>query len=250
MTTLFSVALSVAEKVEMPHRGVSTGGSVTTLIDANTSTQDGLFNGGTLFIQSGSQANTYQRITRYLSDGTYTFATVAPAVAADARYTAVSLNINAIIAAVNSALRDIGQTLAEDSSLVVVANQAEYTLPAGVSNVRKVEDMAAAVPSVKYRWDEIGGKLRFSNGFAAAGSSLRLTYRAQHAPVSLAADVISNYVDASWLVSKSALLMMQDLERTSNDKNKWTAPIQRETQNELILRNPSNDLLQAKLAMW
>lgn len=250
MTTLFDIVLGVAEKTELPARGVSTGGSSTTLVDANTTTQDGLYNGGTLFVQSGGQASTYHRIKRYLSDGTYTIATVSPALAAGARYSAVTINLNTIISAVNSALRDIGQYLAEDSSLTVVSGQLEYSLPSGVSNIRQVEDITSNLPTIKYRWDEVSGKLRFRKGFAASGSTLRLTYRANHAAVALAADTVLAYIDIPWLISRATVIMLQDLERTSGDKAKWDIQIQREMATEMQIRNPAADMPTFKLARW
>jgi len=205
LTTLFDITLSIANECLPVQNGTATGGATTTLTDTARVGKTGYFVGGTLFFLDGPCANTFTRIAAY--DGTiFTFATQTAPVAGN-HYVACPPNITLedMIAGVNDALRDIGKTLADDATLVTVANQEDYTLPTGASEVRQVEIAQGLTAPYLYRrqnfWTEIAGKLRFRGGHipSSAGYKIRVTYRAPHAYVYLASAVISNYVSASWL---------------------------------------------------
>lgn len=205
MTKLFDIILSMASEALPVQSGTATGGSTTTLADANHPTQSGYFTGGTLFFLDGAAAGTFTRIDGF--DGSvFTFATqTAPGTASHYVAAPKSLSLDDMIGAVNEALATLGKTLADDATLTTVANQEEYTLPTGVSDIRQVEIATSLTTPYNYRpnhfWNEIAGKLRFRTRHipVTAGYKMRITYRAPHAAVYLATAAINDYVSANWL---------------------------------------------------
>lgn len=252
MTTLFDVILCLSDRVVQPHRGVSTDtGTTTTLIDKDTTTQDGYFNEGTLLIQTGTYLGTFHKVTKYLSTGTFTIATaVAGNIPSGVRYQAVPIPLDDMIAAVNGALREIGLVLAEDSTLTVVPGQYEYTLPSGVSDVRKIEDIISDIPVEKNRWTEIAGKIRFDVGFQPMGDNIRLTYKAKHAFVSTASASISSYLDINWVAVRSAILLIKQKLIRTGDRRKYEQLLSQLEWEEVTLRNPTPDMPIVRLARW
>jgi hypothetical protein len=237
MTTLFDVALPVAEIVHLPHRGAATVvGTATTLIDTVRATQNGYFNGGTIFIISGASAGKFSRISGY-NQGIFTFDTVTTLNGVGDRYAAVLAEISLydIISAINLALLDVGNLVKEDIQLTVVADQEEYTLPTGVSNLCRVETTQSTTTPYEYKeskhWDEIGGTLRFDTGYrpGAAGTKLRLTYLVPHVTVNVAADVIDSQISKASLVHFAVAKVYEEQYKASKDK-KYEAMINKEFQ--------------------
>ena len=258
MTTLFDVALPVAEIVHVPHRGIaSASGSTTTLVDAVRVTQNGYFNGGTMFIISGASAGKFSRISGY-NQGLFTFDTLTPTsnVAGD-RYIAVPAEISLydIISAINLALLDTGNLVKEDLNLTVVADQEEYTLPTGVSNLCRVETTQSTTTPYEYKeskhWDELGGKLRFDTGYrpGAAGTKLRLTYLTPHATVNVAADVIDSQISKASLVHFAVSRVYEEQYKASKDK-KYEAMINKEFQLGQALMNTADVPVVVHGSLW
>lgn len=197
MTTLASVTLDVAR--ELPGwavvEGEATGGSTTTLVDTNypwlvdgtNPPADDYYNGGTIWFMSGSNINLSAIITDWTkSSKTFTFGTLANAIVAGVAYAAAPKDWPLFILRqrVNLALARIGNVDQRNSTLTTVTNQQSYTLPVGVSNVRRVEvARSTSAPygfMVHHQWREIGGAVEFFEGFQpqTTGHTMRLTYAA------------------------------------------------------------------------
>jgi hypothetical protein len=103
--------------------------------------------------------------------------------------------------AVNAALQNLGPAPDKDTSLVSVAYQQVYDLPAGVYNVRRVEvresESEPYNPQLHLNWDERNGKLLFDPWHEPkqSGCTIELTYQ----PNTVTepdedADTISDYI--------------------------------------------------------
>lgn len=200
MTTLFDVLLGTARRVRSFKTGTATGGTTTTLIDTVYRVEeDDYFNGQTLFMLSGDNANISRSITDF-ANSTATL-TISPAlddapVAGD-RYLISQAIREDLVQAIAIALDEIGNVTNIDDSLVIVADQTEYTLPAGVSGISRVEIAGMTTGDYDYRivhnWDEINGQIVFDNGLPfSPGNTIRLYYNARHATVDADTDVVSD----------------------------------------------------------
>lgn len=199
-TALLAVARAVGETFE----GVATGGSTTQLIDTTQkNSMDDYFTGGTLFFISGTNAETTKIITDYANAARCFYFDTTGNVVAGVRYAACrnTYNRGDLLRAVNQALGEIGELTQHDDTLDVIADTEEYTLPAGIRNVVKVEvglDTTAPYGWMPYRyWMETNGSLIFAPGRAPATEDMpvRLWYNAQHALVNADTDVISDYIN-------------------------------------------------------
>ena len=87
---------------------------------------------------------------------------------------------------INQALR-AQKMMLEDESLSIVDDQVAYTLPSGVSDVRRVEivDSDGELNCVHEQWKEYDGTLRFDANIpdTGDGATLRLRYAGYHAVV-------------------------------------------------------------------
>lgn len=213
MTTLFQVLLDVARTCGVLVSGTATGGSTTTLVDTNRLEQDDYFKGGTLFFRSGTGLiNTTAKPTAYTgSSGTFTFATqTAPS--AGVLYSASNQSRDTLVQAVNLALTHMGVYTATDTSVALVNGTLEYDLPAGVSNVVRLEapvlydTIHSNLAYAKmYQWEEDNGKLRLKYPITGAyGEDLRIYYNCYHAEVNADADVISDLFNRQRLMWTAA----------------------------------------------
>ena len=255
MTKLFDILLSMAREALPVQNGASTASTTTTLTDSNHPSQSGFFTGGTLFFLDGAAAGTFTRIDSY--DGSaFTFATQTnPGTGSHYVAAPSSLSMDDMIGAVNDALAYLGKTLASDNSLVTVANQEEYTLPVGVSDIRQVEIATSLTTPYIYRpnrfWTEIAGSLRFrpSHIPGTSGFKIRVAYRSPHAAVYLATSSISDYISINWL--KWAALV--NLLRLRGNRGHYGDPEMKigweEAQGRLQQeRKPTADIVVVKLA--
>ena len=191
-----AILLDLAGLLGEVRRGTSTGGSTTTLVDASCTEPDKYFDGGTLWFLSGANIDKSVKVASYAaSTTTFTFETQT-ALVAGVKYAAAPsvYSRDMLLAALNSALIDMGLVMQRDESLVGVADQEEYDLPTGViaSNVKRVEVNG----DISYHWRALGGHLYFDAGYLpAADDEIVLWYAGQQASVSLDADVISDDIN-------------------------------------------------------
>ena len=188
MTTLASATLSLAKLVTDVVSGTATGGSATTLLDTARTEVDDYFTGGTIWFLSGNNAGKSAKITGWvLTTKTFTFVTPDAACAAADRYSVIPPDYprHQLIQAINQALEEIGPLPARNTTLVSVAEQEEYTLPAGVYGVLRVEVQYSTDTDSEfirnYNWEEMvsEGKLKFDPGYEPDEDDLviRLTYQ-------------------------------------------------------------------------
>lgn len=212
MTTLYDALLNLARRVRSVNTGVATGGTTTTLIDTvNRVEEDETFNGQTLFMLDGNNANTTHQIINFdNATSTITFSpAVTNAIADGDRYMVCRVVREDLVQAVNAALTEIGNVTKIDESLTVVADQTEYTLPAGIYNLVRVEVAASESADYaykrNYRWREINGKLHIPREFVETeGMKLRLYYNALHDNVDADADAIDAGIPLPLLTSVAA----------------------------------------------
>lgn len=212
MTTLFRAMKDLANRGPRTWTGTGTGGTITTLIDTVQRVEaDDNFNGMTLFVLDGDNENLTRRITDFVqATHTLTIGTAfANAMASGDRYLISQAVREDLVQAINAALTDIGDVTQVDTSLTVVNDQTEYSLPSGVCNVVRVEVASSASADYNYQkvfnWREINGSLYFTDelGFTP-GRTIRIYYNAPHALVDADADVISDGIPIALLVDVAA----------------------------------------------
>ncbi len=220
MTTLATALLRVAELITRIRTGVSTAaGTTTTLVDSALTEPADFWNGGLLWFLTGALVGKTAQISDYaLAGTTLTFPAQTQAPGAGSAYALANLEYPraALVSAINTALVEMGSLPNEDTSLSTVADQEEYDLPAGVSDVRKVEIATATAAPYRYfehrYWQEVpSGHLRIDpDYFPDSGYTIRLTYQAPHAAVALDADLISAYLPIEHLAYKAAVIAMRE----------------------------------------
>lgn len=225
MATLASATLDLARILGNVVENAATGGSTTTLIDTNfprISPPDDTYNRGTIWFISCTQTalnGTTAIITDWAqSTYTVTFATLSKTITAADTYALMDRDYprDVLRRSVNQALATLGGLTDEyeNASLVTVANQMAYTLPAGVYNVKRV-DVANSTTSpydyvTNYHWTEVDGKIIFDVGheYSTAGYQIRLFYHVQPTEVTTDAGSISSYYHpdlVKWVAATFAL---------------------------------------------
>lgn len=229
--TLFDIILRLAHEILVTRQGTATGGSATTLEDTAFHFQPDQFKDGTLFIlHDGAMRKIIEHTTEKF--------TISPAYTAPANgdayvVAAGDIPLDVMIAGVNASIRNMILP-GEDVTQVTVASQEEYTLPANVSHLFRVEIATSKTSPYGYapdfHWDEIDGKLRWPAAFAPGSDDMkmRLTFRKPHTEIVLETAVISNDVDLDYLhwsavqyCAKHGLRMVG-----SDTKHDWPAKIQ------------------------
>lgn len=227
MATLFSATLDLAKILGNVIESVTSGaGTTTTLVDTNfprTAPPDDAYNYGTLWFITGDLAGKTAVVTDWTqSSKTFTFATQTAAPGASKRYAFLDKDYprDVLRQAVNMALQTIGGVpdIYTLSTFVTVANQEDYTLPAGVYNVKKVEIATSTTTpyyyAPHYHWREIDGVIKFDTNTAptSAGYLIRLTYVVQPSELDDDADTISDYIHPDllkWTAAVHALMWKQ-----------------------------------------
>jgi len=220
MTTLFDITSIVAELCTDQHfNGIASVGNNSSLTDTVSipSVPDNWMIGGTIWFLSGLNAG-HSAVISANSLGTFTFPAQAQSCAAGDKYEVCrsTFNQGLLIRAVNQALVDMGLVINIDSTLVGVLNQIEYTLPAGVGDVRRVEN--GTLPSLvrNYHWTEYNGKLRFDYNFQpAALDTIAVYYKDPHPVLSLDTDIISGSIQPDYLKWCAAVYAL--VERENSD---------------------------------
>ena len=250
----FDAMLAAAKLVSENVESKATGGTVTTLIDTTLgTTKDDWWNGGVVFVRSGTyNANTALEVLDYTESSKTLIVSatnLAHAIASDNRYTLIrgTYHKQALLDAVNMALTEIGAVSQTDDTLLVTADTEEYDLPAGVSNVVRVQVGGSA--SEPYTWEtlhywrEMGTKLIFPNGKAPTsdGMPLRLIYNAPHAVLTADSDSIDSAIHPTrlaWLSGYHAVLERVRLVGADDQKTKDLMALMSSRVQEMAARFP------------
>lgn len=216
MTTFANAILDLA-RLLMPDtiQSAATGGNATTVVDNTRTEPDEHFNQGTIWMLSGNNAGKTGVITSWdLPTTTFTFPTMTLLNANGNSYAASpgTFPRDKLREFVNQARRTIGPVISENVALVTVADQEDYTLPAGVYNVLRVEVATELSAPYKFEpslnWEELGGEIRFDTDFAPDedGYMIRLLYRpVQVVDLTADADVVSDYLHTDLLKWEAAV---------------------------------------------
>lgn len=226
MATLASATLDLARILGAVVEGAATGGSTTTLIDTNfprIAPPDDTYNRGTIWLIACTQTalnGTTAIITDWAqSTYTVTFAALSKTITAGDTYALIDRDFprDVLRRSVNMALQSLGGLTDEydNASLVTVANQMAYTLPAGVYNIKRV-DVATSSSSpydyvTNYHWSEVDGKIVFDVGheYGTAGYQIRLFYQVQPTEATADTTSISNYYHPDLLKWTAAVHALQ-----------------------------------------
>lgn len=162
---------------------------------------------GTIWITTGARIGQMRRVTKN-PPGSLTFdALTGTLTAADkyAVFTGIYPLFN-LVQAINQAIEGLGPLGQYDETLVTVASQEDYTLPAAVQKLASVH--VAQFPTAPRRWREhrhwmqtAAGKLRFAPGWepGIAGQVIRLGHNAPHAALVLDADTLDRGIEVARL---------------------------------------------------
>jgi hypothetical protein len=229
--TLFDVVLRLAREITLVRQGKATDGTTTTLVDTNSDITAGTLLGGTMFLLGDT---IFRKISQH--DGrifTWSTAVTDTPDAGDSYAVADrDIPLDVMLAAVNSAIR--AMTLkSEDVTLKTVASQDEYSLPANVSGIYKVEIATSLTTPYGYEehfhWDEVGGKLRFPyNAPAGTDYLIRLTHRRPHTEITAEATAIPNDINLDYLHWSAVQIAAKYGLRVHNadPKRDWNGKIQ------------------------
>ena len=214
MTTVFDITLQVAKEVTDVIEGAATGGSTTTLVDTAllASQPADFFNNGKLWIKSGTHADKVFTVTDFTAGGTVTFALVTGAIVAGVRYAIIrnTYPFDQIMSAIQRAL-DSTFTIDSDGTLSGDGTTLVFTLPAGVSNVIRVEmqDSSGRRNTSNHVRELHNGTLRFDYGFAPNdGDVLVVYYKTPHPELVDYSTVIKDEINLDWLKHRAAVELL------------------------------------------
>jgi len=207
MTTLADIVLRVAREVTDVMEGAATSGAVTSLTDVTNLVQPNQYwDRGTLFIKSGTHAGKALPILGYASNK-ITFASLgASPVAANDRYSVMRgvYPWNQIATAITQALESTHVT-GDDATLTGDGTTLDFTIPAGVHNIKRVQFGRSSERLFSTHWREVNGTLRFDAGYApVSGDVIHIVYRKPHPDLSAYSDIISDEINSEWLKYKAA----------------------------------------------
>jgi hypothetical protein len=234
--TLFTVSLAVARMLEISEAGVATGGDADTLIDTTQLIHsDNHWNKGTVWIVSadGAPPEGEWGVIKDFDNGTSAI-TITTALGAsiadgDGYETALPLvPLSKIIASINRVLTSIQVPTIDDTSLEIVVNTTNYTLPDEIKrgSLIKVRYQTSTANAGTPGWKTISGWdiIPSAKGVAdtlelhrqyTAGRALELTYLVRHPAVYARADTFDEWVVVYSLGVHAAVaciksLMMRD----------------------------------------
>jgi len=232
--TLADILLKLAQNLKgLRYSTATADGSSTTLVDAFMDEPDDHFNGGTIFFLTGALAGKTSVITDWdETTHTFTFKDTGDAPMMDVAYAVFDANYkrDALIQAVNQALLELGPfpTITEDATFVTVANQEDYELPAGVTNVRQVYIATSITEPYNYAenlgWYVNGGVLYLDmNTPSTSGYVIKLFSEEAHDYVSLDDDPIMDCIHPhllAWVAAVHALITRTGVAENSEPHTK------------------------------
>ena len=199
MTTVAECMLDVVATLGGAFFGAAENGTTTTLKDSALA-PSGKYNGGTLWVLGGDNAGLCVKVTTHIGDPLTLNTTLTDAIAAGDEYAVAPgslFPLNELKAAVMQALQD-QPVMLTDGSLTTAEDTLRYTLPDGVSDVRRVayiddDDSYKVVLD----WYEIGNELVFYSQ-PEADLDLVLFYAGRHSWKELD-EHIDGSVPTNWL---------------------------------------------------
>ena len=227
MTTLFDATLQLAGRLHVLRAGTATGGSTTTVIDTTQRTEnDDTWNGGTIWVitdaggASDAPEGEWSTITDFDNGtSTVTMQAVSAAIASGDTYGIAGgrYPIDVLINAINNEIIKHQVMRYDITSLDIVADQSEYTLPAGIyeSNLVSVEE-ATSTDSDDNQWTPLNfsvetadagsqHKLIIHSRKVTAGNDIRLGYRYRHVPLYDADDEIDPAIPMELILDAAAM---------------------------------------------
>lgn len=264
MTTLYDALLDTARLCGIIKSGMTTlAGATNYLVDTNRYEPDDYFNNGTVFIRSGTHAGLSARVLDYTQANGYIYVdptgVVNFTVLNGIYYSITNENREALVQAINQALFDIGEYTAIDDTLAVLNNAHEYTLPAGVSHIKRIAVANRVDDPIEYHrayhWHEIGGVLYIDDViFQPEGNTIRVYYNKRHDEVNSDDDVIQSNIDTTWLAWAATYYFLRTRLQYSGNTDERENMLLQEAQakHEKYSRLSLNSRLErdANLARW
>lgn len=167
-----------------------------------------------------------------IANGTCTGLTAAPTSAnttagvAGPRYAAArgAYPWEGVLASIQTAL-DKTHVTGEDETLIGDGVTLEFSLPAGVYDVKRVEFERPSVTgyqSISTHWQEKMGKLRFDYGYPPVDDDIiHIFYRKEHDAISAYGDTIHAEINRDWLVLEAAKELLFWGAGMYGDKNEY-----------------------------
>lgn len=219
MATLFDVTLDLARHA----RGVKRykvsqiADSGLTMMSPTMHNISGEYVNGTLWVMTGTGKGKFARITRAANQRlTIEDAGITLAVNDTVMICPwIDFDLDNLIEAINSVLYKY-PILAVNDTLDWDSNQLVYTLPDGVSDVRKVEvenTLGNGTYTTSHCWIEKNGELHFhtAQGLYAEGGEMKIYYRKMHGEVYEATDEIDPTVDLTYLRNLAFLYLWRSV---------------------------------------
>lgn len=216
--------LNVARHVQDTYDGTTTAaGTTESVVDKALMRQNDYYKGGTIWITSGTYAGTVALITFQDGEGNIKFTpAVGVAIAsgvtfslAPAKFTRSMLKIACNMAMISE------ECMMKDDTLPVVSNQEEYTLPAGVKNIRRVQEAQSGASPYGWAknlgWEELNGTLVF-NSWAApgnAGYKLRIWYAGTPTEIAEATEINAG-IDLDHMMWRSIEFLWRNILEMNN----------------------------------
>ena len=241
MTTLFDATLQLATRLKILRVSTATGGSQTTIVDTKRTESIDAFNGGSYWVitdaggASAAPEGEFGRVTDWVnSTTTATIAAVTVAVASGDTYGIAtgSISLDMLIGAINDELVKHKVVRYDRTSLDVIADQSEYTLPAGIrqDNLLNVyeetdTDTSDSKPTplnFEVQTAATGSQhlLVIKSRGVTAGNDIMLEYTTFLSPLYLATDVIDDSLPIARILDSAAANALAISMRTNSKTNK------------------------------
>jgi len=224
MTTMFDAVLRLTNLLGVLRVSTATGGTTSTLLDTKRTEKDDTYNGGTCLLitdaggESAAPEGEWPAVTDFANTGgviTATF-TVAPASGDTYGIAAGRYPLDVLKSAINNEIIKYQQPRYDRTSLDIVSEQSEYTLPTGITgdNLVNVYEETSTTTT-----DSKPIKLNFwvqeaatgtqhtvviDTGKTTAGNNITLEYMAQLSPLYLASDTIDPIVPIERILPSAA----------------------------------------------
>lgn len=196
MTTMFNATLQLANRLKVLRTSTATGGTTGTLLDTKRTEIDDTFNRGTIWLitdvdgASAAPEGEWPLVTDFANTGGVLSATFTVAPASGDTYGVATEDFprDVLISAINDELVKHKVVRYDRTSLDIIANQSEYTLPAGIrqDNLLNVYEETDTNTS-----DSQPTPLSFEVQTAAAGSQHTLVIKSRD--VTAGNDIVLEY---------------------------------------------------------